>query len=1013
MKRIYLYSCRLLLLILLGSSSVFAQTYSVSGKVTDALSREGMAGVNVIVKGSTDGTITDASGNFSLSVTGSVTLQISFIGYKTAEIQVNPSNTNVSVTLQEDITNLEEVVVSGLATTVKRANLANAVVSVNADELMGTTNPQTVDYALYGKMTGVTMNSNGGAPGGGVNVNFRGITTLGSGSSQPLYIIDGVYMNNSSIRNGRTEASGAGAGSSTNNQDDAANRLADLNPDDIERIEVLKGPSAAAIYGTRANAGVVLITTKRGKQGKTKITLSQDLGFAKSQNLNFYEPWTAEKITYYNTEYLGSAGAIAAIPGEIAALNQAIDEGRNFDLEKEMYGETAFLTNTQISLSGGNEKTNFFVSGGLQDEDGTIKNTGFKRYSIRANVDHKISNKIKVSLNTNYVKTNNQRGFTGNQNNTGGSLGYAIAYTRSYRDLKPDANGNYPDNPDFNDNPFAIRDLAENNQTINRFITAGDLSIGLLQKSNYDLKLVINGGVDYMSANTKIYLPEFLQHQRALSNPGDVLYGNQNDLNSNIQGFLVFNATKGLLNFTSQAGAVRLDQDSKYQLIRGQGLTGGQSNLAYASVVSNLSQINQKTSDVGIYAQQEVNWDDKIIGTAGIRFDKSTLNVDQDKFYPFYKASVAANIANFDFWNVEAVDQLKLRMAFGQSGGLPLYSRTFTVLNSQIIGGNVGFQVGQRDVDPNLKPETANELELGVDASFLNSKISIEASYYIKKVSDLIIDLIPAESTGITAIATNGADLENKGIELAVSATPISTSNIKWFTRLSWWRNRSEITKLDIPPYTVGGFGTALGTYMIAKGYSPTTIVGTPVDTDNPVPVPGVQVIGDRQADFDMSWYSSISFLKNFELSYLFHWKKGGDNINLSALLYDDGGSTQGYMNDPDGDGLVFGLGRLLDWVGTGQGRVPATYVQDASYIKLREIGLYYTIPKSITSSWFNGSINNVKLGVSANNILLHSNYGSYDPEVSNFGAQPLNSNVEVTPYPSARRYFFHLTVNF
>ncbi len=604
MKKIYLKTSGFLLCLLL-TGMLYAQTYTVSGIVKDAKTNEGLAGVNVVVKGTSVGSITDSNGNFTLQInTSPAVLVASFIGYLTTEVTVSSTQTNVTITLEENITSLDEVVISGLATTIKRSNLANAVGSVNSKELMGTTTPQTLDYALYGKLTGVNMNANGGAPGGGVNVNFRGITTLGSGSSQPLYIIDGVYMNNTAIRNGRSEANQAGAGSSNVNQDDAANRLADLNPDDIERVEVLKGPSAAAIYGTRANAGVVIITTKRGQQGKTNVTFSQDLGFAKAQNLNFYEPWTEEKITYYHTNYLGSSSAIAAIPGEIAALNQAIAEGRNLDLEKEMYGETGFLTNTQINVSGGNDKTSFFVSGGLQDEDGIIKRTGFKRYSIRANIDHRITDRIKLGVSSNYVKTENQRGFTGNQNNTGGSLGYAIAYTRSYRNLKPDANGNYPDNPDFNDNPFAIRDLTENNQIINRFIIASNLEATLIQKPNFDLRAIVNGGIDFMAANTKVYMPEILQHQRALPNPGDVIYGNRNDLNSNFQGFLVFSATQGSVNLTTQAGAVRLDQNSRYQLIRGQGLNGGQSNLAYAQVVSNMSQINQRTSDVGIYAQQ-------------------------------------------------------------------------------------------------------------------------------------------------------------------------------------------------------------------------------------------------------------------------------------------------------------------------------------------------------------------------------------------------------------------------
>ncbi len=368
---------------------------------------------------------------------------------------------------------------------------------------------------------------------------------------------------------------------------------------------------------------------------------------------------------------------------------------------------------------------------------------------------------------------------------------------------------------------------------------------------------------------------------------------------------------------------------------------------------------------------------------------------------------MAANITSFEFWTVEAVNQLKLRVAFGQSGGLPQFGNTFESLTPQLIGGFLGGQVSARSVDPNLKPETSNELEFGVDAAFLENKITLEATYYNKKVNDLILDLEPAESTGITAIATNAADLENKGIELALSATPVSTSKLSWLTRLSWWRNRAEITRMDIPTFTTGGFGPALGSYLIAEGYSPTTIVGNPAD---PSVSGGFSVIGDRQADFDMTFYNNFTFLKNFEFSFLMHMKQGGDNINLSALLWDDGGTTVNWAGDNDGDGTPNGLDRLLQWAADGETKV---YVQDASYLKLREIGLYYNVPKSVYANATKGAISKIKVGASANNILLSTKYGSYDPEVSNFGSQPVNSNVEVTPYPSARRLFFHLSVDF
>ncbi|EMR03806.1 Enterobactin outer-membrane receptor [Cesiribacter andamanensis AMV16] len=989
--------------LLLFSLPAFAQ-FTVSGTVRDQAGGDPLPGAAVRLKGTTQGVVTDLDGNFSIEVPGSQgVLVISFLGYVNEEVSVNATTRPLTITLKEDIGRLEEVVVTGLATTVKRSNLANAVSTVSSQELVGNTTPQTIDNALYGKIAGVNMNANGGAPGGGINVQLRGISTLGAGSSQPLYIVDGVYIDNSSIRNGRTQASGAAAGQAASNQDDAANRIADLNPDDIERIEVLKGPSAAAIYGTRANAGVIIITTKKGKQGKTQVRLNQDIGFAKAQNLVGFDPWNEDKIRTYYGE--GERGQL-----ELERYREAQNTGRISDWEEVFYGETAMLYNTQLSLSGGGEKTQFFVSAGIQNEDGIIKNTGFERYSIRANVNHELSKLFNLNLNTNYVRSDTDRGFTGNQNNTGGSIGYSIAYTPSYAQLFPDEQGNYPNNPYFNDNPLAIRDLATNNQKVDRFITSASLDGNLIQTSRSLLKYTINGGVDYLSSNSLVHMPEFLQHQQASSEPaGDVLWGRQDNINTNLQGFLIYNTSVGGFDLTSQAGVVRLDQHADFLLQRGRGLVGGQKNLQWAQVSSSIDQTETRITDFGWVLQQEANWEDKIIGTLGIRWDRSTLNMNQNEYYPFPRASVAVNLNNFDFWQgaSQYANAFKVRAAYGQTGGLPVYGSTFESLSPQIIGGETGGQVGTRGVDPNLVPETASELELGIDAGFLDNRITLEATYYNKKVYDLILDLQPAEASGILAIATNAADLENKGWELGLGVMPVRTSNLVWSTQTLFWNNQSKITKMNIPTRTVGGFGPSLGSYLLAEGYSPTTIIGTPAASDVPG---GYTIYGDRQPDFNLTFLNNFSIGNSLEFNFLIHWKKGGENINLSSLLWDDGGQTPGWSGDTDNNDTPDGLDRLLDWAVNGNTGV---FVQKADYVKLREIGLYYTLPKTLTSGVGGGFINKVKLGVSGNNFLLWTPYESYDPETSNFGSQPIASNIEVTPYPSSRRYFFHLNVEF
>ncbi len=996
MKRLAMQFALLLCGFLL-SSSLYGQ-FTVSGNVQDEAD-EPLIGVSIIVDGTTSGTVTDFDGNFSVDIPegNSASLLFSYTGYKSVRAEVTRAQNIVELTMEEDIARLDEVVITGLASNVKRSNSGNAITSVTGEELTENTNIQTLDGALYGKVPGVLMQSQSGAPGGGINMQLRGISTLGAGSSQPLFIIDGVYVDNSVIRTGRTQVNGASGGQNASSQDDVANRIADINPDDIEKIEILKGPSAAAIYGTRANAGVVIITTKQGQAGRTRVSLSQDIGFAEGQNFIGFDDWDEEKVI----NFFGSGDAGQA---ELEKLQQAQAEGRVTDWEEYLYGETPLLSNTQLSLSGGNQKTQFYLAGGIQTEDGIIERTGFDRYSVRANLNHRINDKIKVGVNSNYINNFTRRGFTGNQNNTGGSLGYNIAYTPTYADLFPDEFGNYPDNDYFNDNPIAIRDLGDNELRVNRFIIAGNAEWDILQSANSFLKFKVNGGVDYLSGNSEVYFPEILQHQRAQALPGDVMWGRQDVFNTNIQAFLTYNTNLGTLNTNTTVGAIRLDQEQEFVLNRGRGLISGQNNLGYASNQSVQEQTFQEVTDIGYVIQEDLNWEDKIVASLGIRFDRSTLNRDQEKFYAFPRASVAVNLHEFGSWASNSIfNRLKLRAAYGETGGLPNFGVTFNSLTQNNIDGNVGTVVSTRGVDPNLDPETASEIEFGVDLGMLDERITLEATYYNKQVNDLILDLVPATSTGITAIATNAGDLENRGVELALGLVPVRNPNFNWNLRTAWWTNVSEITRLDIPPLVTGGFGNSLGRYLIAEGYSPTTIVGNPTGSDD-TPV-GLTVYGDRQPDWQLSVFNQINFLKNFDFNFLLHYQNGGEAINLSALLWDLGGTAPGWDDDADGDGTLNGPARIAEWSGGNTG----VYIQPTDYIKLREVGLYYTIPKTSLPDF----LQKVRVGISANNLLLSTDYGSYDPEVSNFGIQAVTGNIEVTPYPTSRRFFFHLNLDF
>jgi TonB-linked SusC/RagA family outer membrane protein len=988
---------QVLLLFLMSSFLTITATaqLTVMGKITDATTNEPLPGVSVILKQSAGkgviGSVTDIKGNFKLEIPESKgVLQLSFVGYKNQEVEVSSTNaSSVEVKLTEDVAKLDEVVVTGLATTVKRSNLANSVATISSKDLTGTTLPSTFDAALSGKVVGARIIANSGAPGGGISVKMRGVTTL-FGNSQPLYVVDGVYMNNSVINPGLNFVTNAQAGGNPLNQDNSSNRIADLNPSDIENIEILKGASAAAIYGSQAAAGVVIITTKKGQAtGRSSINFSQDVGVASAIKLLGVRQFDAEKVqSTYNDSAI------------TAQFNQAQAAGKIYDYEKEMYGEKGFITNSRLSLSGGTERTSFFLAGSVKKENGIVKETGYNYRSMRANIDHKISDRVTLSLNTDYVNSSADRGLT-NNDNSGTTWGVALSSTPSFIDLHPDATGNYPSaSPFAASNVLQTRDLVKNNEAVNRTSNSLSLKSVLCQNEKTYTKLVLNGGFDFYNLKTFGYFPPSLIFESNGSGTnGANIQGSTNSLNLNMSGFLInYWAPSEHLNLTTSAGSTYESSDLNSILSIASQLIGTQTNLDQAGALTT-DQTRNKTRNNGYFAQEELNFKDQLLITGGVRLDKSTNNGDIDKYYTYPKASLAWNVSKMDFWKTQNIDNLKLRLAYGQSGNLAPYGSKFTSLVPANTGGIPGSLIYIQRGNDAIKPERQTELEGGADFSFLKGRLNLEATFYNKKVFDLILLRNVPPSSGFTQEYLNAGDLKNTGIELGLGVIPVQHENIKWESHISFWKNKSKITKLLVEPFTYGGFGNTLGTFYIEEGKSATQIVGIPNDADG-----NSKVWGDAEPDFQMSFANDVTFLKNFTLSFLVHWKQGGENINLTELLTDLGGTSFDFDADDDGDGNVNGHQRV-----DSLGATASIFVQNATYVRIREIGLYYNVPSKNLTKFVKG----IKIGVSANNYFTWTKYKSYDPEVSNFGINGISSGVEVTPFPSAKRIFFHLSVDF
>ncbi len=985
MRKLYSRISLLLVASLLPISLLFGQT-QISGTITDQVTGEALIGVTVLEKGTTNGAITNIDGQYSLTVPDGAVLVYSFIGYSTLEMAAAEAG---DIALTQDVTNLDEVVVTGLATSVKRSNLANSVASVSSKKLTAITNQSTMDGALYGKFKGANISASSGAPGGGISMRLRGVTSI-FGDQQPLFIVDGVYIDNSSVSLGNNIVSqAAGGGNPSTNQDDASNRIADIDPEDIETIEILKGASAAAIYGSRAAGGVVIITTKRGSAGETQVSLNQTMGFRSPTQLLGLRDWDDAKI-------------IAAGGDPNAPLR---------DYEAELFDHVRRTNTTRLSVSGGQGKTDFFLGLTYKDEPGLVHNTGYKKGSVRLNVGHRFNDWLDIYVTNNYINSTADRGFF-NNGNANRTIGYALAFTRPWEDLSPVA-GAYPLGGSGS-NVLETINLTTNRESVNRYIGGVTTNVKLLTQSNNQLKLVLQAGLDQYTLRTTSIFPKSLSYFRdptslgGASISGTTINTNYNMTASLVHSYFLDNG----LSFTSQAGYFLQDFDRNTVITTATGLNGSQTNLGQSTNIG-VQQIIRPQQDLGFFVQEEVNYQDKLIATLGYRGDKSTNNGDADQFYYYPKASLAVNLHEFDFFpSSDIVSNVKTRIAYGESGRFANFNDRFTLTGGQLIGGVSGLAPANLRGNPDVGPERQKELEFGADIGFMNGRFGLDVTFYTKRMEDVLLQLDVPTSSGFTAQVDNAAELENKGVEIGLNATVVQNSNFSWNSTLSFWKNQSKVTRLDVPAFNDGGFAAALGTYRIEEGSSPTQIVGTYdgsgfTTADSLALDPnmdGFAVYGNSEPDFQLSWFNQISF-GNFDLTFLWHWKKGGDNINLTTLLYDLAGNTWDYDDtglDPEGN-LSNG-----DYRASQAFVNPDPVIEDASYLRLREIGLYYTLPNNLLPS-----LKRVQVGVSGRNLINIFDYNSYDPEVSNFGNNVLGNTVEVTPYPASKFVNFHLNVNF
>ena len=966
-------------LLLLSVQLAAAQVRQVSGRVTNASTGQGLADATISVGGTSIVGETGNDGNFILNAPdGDLNLVVRGIGYKRQDVTLPASQSTVNVALEPDVFKLEEIVITGQATGVARQNLPNAVAVVDAGELTRAPS-QTLESALQGKIPGALIQANSGAPGGGYQLSMRGVSTI-NGSTDPLYVVDGIVISNSAIPNGANAVTAAQAGGNPRNQDNAVNRIADLNPEDIEQIEVLKGGSAAAIYGSKATNGVVIITTKKGRQGKPQFNVSQRFGFSSRAN----------ELGSRNFATLAEALSVFSDTATVTAVYQP---GRSFNFEKEIYGQKGLSYETNASVSGGSENTQYYISGLVKKDAGIATNTGYRKQALRSNLTQELGGGVQVQVNLSGTHSVSDRGIS-NNDNSGTSPFLVFPFTPNFVDLSavsPEDSlepGDFPRNPFERSNPIQTFQFLQNNEDVWRLLGTSTLRWSVLRSAQHNLQFIGVGGVDYFEQDNNFVSPPELQFEPNDGQPGTVVLSKSSNrnLNLSLNGTHTFTAGEQGTQFTTSAGFQYEERRLFATQIIGRNLLTGQQSPQQAASQSVLSNL-QPVRDLGIFAQEEVLLaGQRLLLTAGIRADRSSSNGDPGKYFFYPKLA-----ASYRFVRLFGTEELKLRGAYGQTGNRALFGALFSPDTTATIGGISGTSIGTRAGDPNIKPERQEEFEGGIDATFANGRAELTLTAYQRNIKDLLLEQTLAPSSGQeNRIFSSGSTLRNRGIEASLTLSPVRSANLNWIFRTTFFANRSKITRLAGPTFQTGGFALSLGTYQVEQGQSATQIFGSEGK------------VGDANPDFQMSFSNDIDF-NRFTLGFLLDWKKGGDIINLTEFLYDAGQNSVDFL-DPGG-----GADRIAAF-GAGQTQ---PYVQDGSYLKLREVNLSYNLSDRVTSAIFGHAIRSARLSLTGRNLLRITPYRGLDPEVSNFGNQAIVRNIDVAPFPPYRSFFFSIDLGF
>ncbi len=1048
-----------IVLALCGTVSLHAQTSSnVTGVVKDAKG-EPFFGATVILTGSTIGTTTDYNGNYSINIPADQldngTLEFSFIGFKTQNVKVGGRSV-IDIILEEDINNIDEIVVVGYGV-MRKSDLTGSVSSVRVDDDLAARS-NSLDQLIRGRAAGVQILSNSASPDAGVSMRIRGINSF-NGQNQPLYVVDGIIINSSP-----TALTTISQGVDSSGSDEESNGLVGLDPQDIANIEILKDASATAIYGSQGANGVVLITTKSANTAKPKISFSAGVDFrtpySKMDMLSFDEYMLYIDMLHASAPSVMPDGTYDEILRKIYVDPSTREEllVQPMDWQDYMMRQTV-SQRYYFSISGKPKKSSYKLSLGYNNTLGIIKNSGVERYSASFSFDRTIGQNIKIGakMNLAYIDSDLAQGTQVGRIASSASIMRSMLMTRPWQNLTDDEeelDTDYISGPDK-----WLKDFVSNRTQVK---VSPNVYLNWSITPWLTFRSVLGGDRTFVEASK-------FKSMRISTTTGTVAAIAQSDKSMyNFDNMFMVNKRFGRHSISGTLGMSMSAINQTVQRTEGWGI------LQYHSQMESLNTSDEtsfgysksRSALTSFFVRAIYNYLDRYVLTATYRLDGSSRFKGANKWSSFPSFALAWRVNQESWFNVEAISQLKVRAGWGMVGNQAI-SNYQTMTNYKNSGlsdhaSNSGYSLALRPdniVNPNLKWETTEQYNAGLDLSLLKGRISFTLDAYYKKTRDLLQEKMIALSSGFSTMWINQGSISNKGLELSAEFVPVATKNIEWTVSGNISFNRNKIVSIGDAasfgtlylskgnPVDVNYFhgstlssgtnSSAINIFMEGQpmglfygyqvdgivqegetgpGFSEGETLGPGnykyVDVDGNGYIDGNDrtVLGDPNPDFIYGFSTALN-VKDFSLSVDFTGSYGNDIFNLNNDTEFDTGQAKNNIRrralvnawtpeNPNTSYRAIGI--------PSNNLYHSTCVEDGSYLRLSNVAVSYSIPFKVKKAK-----TRLTLGLSAQNLIVFTKYSGWDPDVNSFGSDMTRMGVDFNSYPQARTFSFDVKYSF